>query len=433
MLRKARIAVVLRRPKLSGLWRHPDFLKLWAGATISMLGSQVTYVALPLIAASTLGATPAQMAMLRTVEFLPAALVGLFAGVWADRLRRRPILIGTDLGSAALLLSLPAALALGMLRMPLVYAVAFMVAALGVFSARASGPYLSSLVGREQLIEAYAKLAVSGSVTRIAGPGIAGLLVQLLTAPAALAADAFSFLVSALFLGRIRAQEVLPPRPQRPRGVWSEISEGMRTLARSAYLRAFLLSSVTLDLFWNALFAVYVLYVTRDLGLPAGALGLIFSIGSAGSLLGSLVASRVAGRFGVGRTVVVAQASMGLGGLLIALSVALRPSALALLVASELVMSFAGTIYGINRGGVQLAVTPVRLRGRVDASISFIGLGVVPADALLGGFSAERVGVPAVIALCGCGEVLAFLWLLFSPVRELQGMPAPEEPGQDRA
>ncbi len=417
----------LCRPRLAGLWQHPDFLKLWAGATISMFGSQVTYVALPLIAATVLHATPGQTALLRTVEYLPAVLVGLFAGVWADRVRRRPILIATDLGSAAILLALPVASLFGLMGMPLLYGVAFLAAVLGTFSARASAPFLSSLVSREQLVEAYGKLSVSSSVANIAGPGLAGLLVQLLSAPVALVADAASFLVSALLLVRIQAREEVPPRPQRRPSIGLEIAEGMRVLFSNPYLRAFRASSLTLDIFWNALFAVYVLYVTRDLGLPASAYGLIFSLGSAGSLLGSLVAGRVARRFGLGHTLVGAQALMGLGGLLIALSVGLREIALPLLIASELVMSFVGTIFGINRGSVQLAITPDRLRGRVDASISFIGLGVVPVASLLGGFFAERVSVPAVMVVCGCGQVFAFLWLLFSPVRSLREVPAAAE------
>ena len=405
------------------LWRHPDFLKLWAGQTISMFGSQITMIALPLMAAVTVRATPAQMAFLHALQYVPAILVGLFAGVWVDRLRRRPLLIGADVGRAALLLPIPVAAALGRLGMELLYVVAFLVGVLNVFFDAADNAYLPSLVQREHLIEGNSKLAASSSVARIAGPGLAGVLIQYLTAPVAVAVDGLSFLASALSLGLIRTHEPAPHQPEGGRDIWAEIAEGLRAVYRNPVLRALLLSSVTLDIFWNALFAVYFLYVTRELGLPAGAIGLIFGIGSMGALLGSFVASRAARRFGLGLAIVGAQVMVGVGGLLIALSVALPSAALPLLIIAELVQSGAGTIYGISRGSLTQAITPDRLLGRVWASISFIGLGIVPAGAFLGGVLGERVGVPATMVVGACGGLFAFVWLLFSPVRTLRELP----------
>lgn len=412
--------------RFTGLWRQPDFLKLWAGQTVSLFGSQITPIALPLLAALTLGATPAEMAFLRTAQYVPALLIGLFAGVWIDRLRRRPVLIGADLGSAAVLLALPLAIAFGLLRMELLYTVAFLLGVLSVFFGVAYAAFLPTVVGRESLVEGNSKLAASSAVARIAGPGLAGVLVQTLTAPVAIAIDGLSFLVAALALGRIRALEPSPTRVER-RNVWREIAEGLRMLGRDPYLRAFTASSATLDIFWNALFAVYFLYVTRTLALPPGAIGLIFGLGSAGALLGSLLAGWIARHAGIGTAIIGAQIVVGLGSLLIGLSVWLPASALLLLVAAELVQSCASTIYGINRGSLTQAITPDRLLGRVSGSGRFVGLGVAALGTALGGMLGERIGVPATIVVGSCGGVLAFLWLLFSPVRTLRGIPSSED------
>jgi MFS family permease len=278
-------------------------------------------------------------------------------------------------------------------------------------------------VPREHLIEANGKLATSNSVARIAGPGLAGGLVQLLTAPGAVVVDALSFLGSALSLSLIRTLDVAPPRTEQRPSIWAEIGEGLRALGGNPFLRAFVASSATLDVFWNALMAVYFLFVTRDLQLPPIAFGLIFGLGSVGALLGSLVAGWVGLRFGLGPAVVGAQLVLGLGGLLIVLAVRLPAAALPLLVAAEVVQSFTSTIYAINREGLSQAVTPDRLRGRVGASRHFFGLGAVVVGSLLGGVLGERIGVPATMVVGACGGVLAFVWLLLSPLRTLRELP----------
>jgi len=327
----------------------PTFRTLWLGQTISMMGSQITAYALPLFAVLTLHATPTQMGTLRALEYAPAMLIGLVAGVWVDRLRRRPLLIGADLVQAALLVILPLAAALGLLRLGVLDTVVALLSLVGVFSGAAAGAIVPVLVPQDRLIQANSALATSGSTTQIIGPGLAGILVQAMTAPVAVLVDALSFLLSALALGRIHVREAdPPPAAQRP-SLRAEVGEGLRMVIGTPILRAFVASSATLDVFWNALMAVYFLYITRDLRLPPAAYGLIFGLGSIGALLGSLAAGPVSRRLGLGPAVIVAQFVLGAAGLLIALSVRLPTVALVLLTLAEMVQGGMNTIYGINR------------------------------------------------------------------------------------
>ena len=237
------------RFRLTGLWRHPDFVKLWTGQTISLIGSQVTFLALPLTAVLVLNATPAQMGFLTAAGAIPSLLVGLFAGVWVDRHRRRPILIAADLGRAALLLLIPVAALLGVLRIEYLYIVAFLVGTLGLFFEVAHHSFLPSLVGREQLVEGNSKLEISDSVAEIVGPGLAGGLVQLVTAPIAIAVDAISFLISALFLGLIRTPEPAPKPPDEQQNIFGEVVEGLALVSGNALLRAIAGGMSTVHLF----------------------------------------------------------------------------------------------------------------------------------------------------------------------------------------
>ena len=394
-----------------------------------MFGSQISTLALPLLATVTIGANAGEMATLYGLQYLPNLVIGLFAGAWVDRLRRRPVLITANLGRGALLLMLPLATAGGWLRMELLYAVSVLMGTMTVFADAADNAYLPTLVGREHLVEGNAKLAASGSATGIAGPGLAGVLIDLLRAPTAIAVDGLSFLVAALGLSLIRKTEPAPRPAAERAGIWVEIVEGLRTVYRNPVLRAFISATVTFDIFWNALFALYFLYTTREFGLPATALGLVFAIGSASALLGALLTSRITRVFGVGPTIIGAQILLGLTVPLIALPRWLPGMALPLLVLAEFILSFVGTISAINRGSLIQLITPSQLLGRVWASRTFISLGIVPVGAALGGLLGGRIGVPATVTLMAFGGLLSFPWLLFSPVRHIRDMPAPiDEP-----
>ncbi len=405
------------------LWRHRNFTRLWAGQTISQFGSQITLLALPLTAALTLHATPAEMGILAATETVPFLLVGLFAGVWVDRLRRRPILLVTDCARGVLLLAIPLAALLGVLNMGLLYVVAFLVGILTVFFDVAYQSFLPALVGREQLVEGNSKLEVSRSAAQIAGPGIAGGLVQLVTAPVAIVVDAASFLVSALFLAAIGVPETAPVPHAERQSVGQEIGEGMRVVIRNPLLKAIAVSAATWNLGGNIAQAVTILYLTRRLGLGAGIIGLIYAVGSIGFLCGALIAGRVARGIGVGPAIIGAMAACSFGSLLI--PVAGRPAAFAvpLLIASQFISGVGWPIFNINQVSLRQAITPEHLLGRMNATMRFLTWSTMPIGALIGGALGSAIGLRPTLVVGGVIHSGAFLWTLFSPVRTLPRSP----------
>jgi MFS family permease len=413
------------RLRFAGLWRHADFVKLWAGQTISVIGSQITFLALPLTAVLILDATPAQMGFLTAAEGIPSLLVGLFVGVWVDRYLRRPILIVADLGRAALLLVIPVAAILDVLRIEYLYIVAFLVGTLELVFDVAHRSFLPSLVKREQLVEGNSKLEMSRSVAMILGPGVAGGLVQLVTAPIAMAFDAISFLVSALLLGWIRTPEPAPKPSDQRQNIWEEIGQGFRLVSGNKLLRAIAGCIGTASLFDSVLEAVFVLYVTRELGIASGLLGLLFAIGSVGFLLGTLLPGWVTRRFGLGPGIIGALLLVGLSDLLIPLvegSMAVVVI-MAVLMLAQFFFGFGFVIFNTGQVSLRQAITPDHLQGRMNAVMSFIGWGVVPLGGLLGGGLGETIGLRPTLLLAALGEILAVLWLLLSPMRSL-----PEQP-----
>jgi MFS family permease len=409
--------------RATSLWRHANFLRLWAGQTISQFGSQITLLALPLTAALTLHATPAEMGILSATETAPFLLVGLFAGVWVDRLRRRPILLVADCARGVLLLAIPLAALLDALTIGLLYAVAFLVGILTVFFDVAYQSFLPALVGRAQLVEGNSKLEVSRSAAQIAGPGIAGGLVQLITAPMAIVVDATSFLVSALFLAFVRAPEAVPAPRAAHETVWKAIGEGLHVVVRNPLLRAIAGSTATSNLGGNIAQAVFILYITRPLGLGAGVIGLVYATGSVGFLGGALVAGRLARRFGLGPAIVISIAVSAVGALLI--PVAQRPAVFAvpLLIAAQFISGGCGTIYNINQVSLRQAITPDHLLGRMNATMRFIVWGTLPVGALIGGVLGGIIGLRPTLIVGVIIQSGAFLWVFFSPVRALREQP----------
>jgi MFS family permease len=292
------------RQRLDGLWRQPDFLKLWAGQTVSLFGSQVTTLALPLTAVLVLRATPVQMGILGAAQFLPYLLLTLFAGVWVDRRRRRPMLIVADLGRAGLVGLIPLLALLGWLRMDALYGIALLLGVLTVLFDLAYQSYLPALVQRTHLIEGNSKLQVSASVAEIGGPGLAGLLVQVITAQGAVLVDAGSFLVSVLSLTLIHKPEPAPVAPPTRQNVRRELAEGLRLTFGNRYLRALAGEAATSNGFGEAITTLFVLYAVRQLGIGPERLGLILATGSIGALVGSATAGTLGRRFGVGPTIV---------------------------------------------------------------------------------------------------------------------------------
>jgi MFS family permease len=412
--------------RFTGLWRHPDFMKLWVGETISLLGSQVTSLALPLTAALILKASAEQMGVLNATQFLPFLLVGLFAGAWVDRRQRRPVLIIGDIGRALLLATIPLAALAGALHMEQLYVIGFLVGVLTVFFDVAYQSYLPSLVGRAGLVEGNSKLELSRSITAIAGPGVAGLLVQILTAPIAIALDAFSFLASAFFLGRITTTEA-PPERHEQKHILREIAEGMGVVLGNPSLRAIAACTATSNLFSNISQTVFILYATRDLNLDAAALGVIYGIASVGGLLGALYVARVTRRFGLGYTIIGSMILGGLGWLFAPLASGSWLVAVPLIILGVSLNAFGGTIYNINQVSLRQTITPHRLLGRMNASMRFIVWGTIPVGALVGGWLGGAIGLRQTLVVGAVGSMLPSLWIIFSPVRGLREQPQPVE------
>ncbi|MHB1417673.1 MAG: MFS transporter, partial [Chloroflexota bacterium] len=285
-----------------GLWRHRNFLKLWTGQSVSQLGSQITLLALPLTAALLLNASPLEMGFLSAVEMAPFLLIGLPAGVWVDRWPRRPVLIAGDVGRAVVLVTVPVGYLVGLLTMAQLYVVAFISGILTVFFDVAYMSYLPSLVERDQLIEGNSKMETTRAAAEVAGPGLAGTLVDLLSAPLAIAFDALSFIVSAIFVWNIRTDEsaALGARAGKRNGLWVEVGEGLRYVAMHPLLRSIAGCTATSNLFSSAFGPIYILFAVRELGLEPATIGFIFAVGNVGFLVGASLASRVADRLGLG-------------------------------------------------------------------------------------------------------------------------------------
>ncbi|HEX8931075.1 MAG TPA: MFS transporter, partial [Actinomycetota bacterium] len=347
-----------RRRNRRSLWRHRDFMRLWSAESVSRFGSQVSLLALPLIAITVLHSSTFQVGLLSTMEFLPFVLVGLPAGVWVDRLRRRPVLIVADLGRALALASVPLAHLLGVLSMAQLYAVAFVSGVLTVFFDVAYQSYLPRLVRPDQLVEGNAKLEISSSGAAVAGPGLAGLLIQAFTAPLAVLVDAVSFVASAGFIGRIRRPEPPPPPASGGPGMRREIAEGLRHVLGHPLLRWIAASTGTFNLFSSMTQAILVLYLVRRLGMSAGLIGLVMTVGNAGWLIGAAGSGRLSRRTGVGMAVLVGTVVGSAGALLVPLAPASGP--VPLLIAAMGLQSFGTTVYNIGQLSVRQAITPER-------------------------------------------------------------------------
>lgn len=368
------------------------------------------------------------MGALYATGYLPPILLGLVAGVWIDRLRRRPVLIWANAGRALVLLTVPAAALLGQLRIELLFAVQLAMALLAVFARTAAVAYLPSLVPRERLVTANSALAAGDALAEVAGPGLAGLLVQRAGAPLAIAADAVSYLAPALCVALIRAPEPPPPPRAGRRPLLAELREGLATLTGQPLLRAFLATMICAVFFYNVIMAVYLLYLYRQLGLSPAAVGVIFGFGGgAGILIGSAIAPAVSRRLGLGRTLVGAHLLFGLGGLLLGLAVFLPAFGAPLVFAAEFLQLAVNGVYFVNRRSVEQAVTPPPLRGRVRAGQSVVDAAAAAAGTLAGAAIGERFGVGAAVLAGVAGGLFSVLWLWWSPVRRLTGLP--EESG----
>jgi MFS family permease len=405
-------------------------MRLWAGQTVSELGSRITREGLPLLAVITLGASPVQMGLLAAIGSAPVILFSLFAGVWIDRLRRKPVMMWSDLGRALLLASIPLAALLHALGMGQLYLVAALVGMLTVFFDVAYQSYLPALVTREHVLEGNSKLTLSGSFAELAGPGLTGVLVQTLTAPIAIFLDALSFLVSVGSLALIHKPEEPPAPSQERQPLGVELKEGLQMLWRQPVLRAFALTTATRSFFGEMIGVLYVLYAIRALGLGPALIGFAIAFGGLSDILGSLLAGRLVRRMGLGPALLGAFCVSGLAIFLIPLAHGSLWMAAAFLMASQLFGDGLYTVYAINELSLRQTITPDRLLGRTNASLQLLQAGIGPLGAVAAGFLAQSTSVRGTLFLAAAGCLLATLWLVFSPIRSMRRIPSQEDRAQ---
>jgi MFS family permease len=408
------------------LWRHTDFLKLWTGETVSLFGSQVTILALPLTAILTLHATAFQVASISAVLWAPYLCFPLVAGWWADNHPRRLVLIIADLGQAILLGLIPLLAFLHLLRIEYMYLISFLVGSLTVFFSSAYRPYLTTLVGRPHLMEGDSKLQVSESVAQIGGPGLGGVLVQLLTAPYAILIDACSFVCSALGLILIRQHEQRPETASSSEPVWRQMGAGFQTVFGNPLLRALGLASMTYNFFEAAINALFVLYATRELHLQPALLGTILAMGSIGALLGSLLATPLARRIGLGPALIF----MSFFECVIFLLLPLAGGPLNVKIVL-LILAFGGNGIGlaatnIYYSSLRQATIPDAVLGRALAANSWVGLGVVPVGAFLAGLVQNWLGLHWTILWSVIGLLSMSFWIMIPSVYHIHDLPTQE-------
>ncbi|MEE1737680.1 MFS transporter [Streptomyces sp. BE147] len=428
-------------PARPGLWRDADFRRLWVGQTASQLGAQAAQITLPLTAVVTLNADAGQLGALRAAQQVPILLLSLLVGAWVDRWRSYQVMVLADFGRAALLAAVPAAHVLGLLGspvplgMPVLLVVAFLVGVLTVFFDVAYQASLVRLVERDRLLQANSALEGSRSAAQIGGPALGGTMVSLLSAPVAVAASTFFFALSFLSLRRIRCAEPPPrhfERPthgERPDGIWRQIREGLRFVAGNPSLRSVGVCSALFQFSFAGMMTVYLLFLSHTLHLSGGAVGLVLAAMGPGAVVGSVLSAALPRRFGHG-VVLVSSAVLADGVMLCvpALSGS-APATVPLLMAVNFVFGVFSQLLDVTVTAVRQSLTPVRMQGRVVATIDFVGMGLTPLGSLLGGFLASAWGLRTGLLLTGIGLCLSPLFMAFSPLARLgRELPAPHPP-----
>jgi MFS family permease len=400
------------------------FRRFWLAQTISLMGDQVTLIAVPLTAVLVLDANAAQMGYLVAAELTPNLLFALHAGAWVDRRGgRRQMMIFTDLARAGLIATIPLAYAFDALTMTQLYVVAFTAGTMTVLFSVAYASLFVVLVERDQYVTASSWLAGSRAFSFVAGPSLGGLLVQALKAPFALIVDAVSFLFAAAFLGTISPEE--PPNEEAEHG---HVRAGISYVFRNPTMRAALLGAATINLFNFIFWALFILYAVRDLGVSAGTLGLVLGAGAVGGLIGSMITTRLSRRIGIGPALL-------LGAILFPVPLVLVPLAggpmwliLAMLFVAEFGSGLGVMILDISAASIFAALVPPRLRSRVSGAFTVVNYGVRPVGALIGGFLGTAIGLRPALWVATIGAILGFLWVLPSPIPKMRELPEVEEP-----
>jgi MFS family permease len=414
----------------NGLWRHGDFVRLWTTLTITHFGGQITFLALPLTGALLLDATPFEMGVLTALEALPFALFGMFAGVLVDRAPKLPIIIWSDIARAVALLAVPLCAWLGVLSMGVLDAVGFLVGLGTVCGWPAYQVFMTERVGRSNLVEANAKIGVSDSAAQLVGPGIAGALIQWLTAPFAILLDAASFFLSAWILRGIRSGPTDAPK-MRASSIGAEIREGLSAIWRNAVLRALAWALSVWQIFRHASLAIVVLYAARDLGFSAGRVGALWMLAGIGSLGATGAIGSLNRRLGFGPTMLTGMLGTGVGWLLLAAASGSEVTATVMFGLGLFVLDFSAMVFFINYLTLRQAVTPDPLLGRVTATMICLTVATAPFGGLAGGWIAEHAGLRATLLIAGLGVLLLVPLVAWtSPLLRLRTLDEAKEPRQ---
>jgi MFS family permease len=401
------------------LRENVPFRRFWTAQTISLVGDQVTLIALPLVAVLALDATPAQMGYLVAAELAPNLLLSLHAGAWVDRRgRRRQLMIATDVVRAALIASIPLAYAFDALTFPHLLVVGFLMGSMAVLFQVSYSALFVALVPRERYVEAGSLLHGTRALSYVVGPSAGGILVQAISAPVTLVLDAVSYVASALFLRRVHVVE--PPTEQAASG---HVVAGVRWIAASPVVRAALGATATINLFNFAFFALFVLYATRELDVSPATLGLVLGSAAAGGLLGAALTGRITRSIGVGMTFTLGCVLFPAPLLLVPLADGPQWLVLACLFLAEFGSGFGVMVLDIAAGAISAAVVPHRLRSRVSGAYMVVNYGVRPLGALAGGALGTWIGVRETLWIATAGALLGVLWVLPSPVPGLRELP----------
>jgi hypothetical protein len=414
-----------------GVLGDARFRRFWLGESVSLVGSEVTLLALPLTAVVILHAAPEQMGLLTAVHLVPFLLAGLPAGVLVDRVSRRRLLVAGDLIDAIAIAVVPIAAVGGFLGMPVLYAVSFVIGFVDVFGAVAWQAFVPSIVGRDRLVEANARLEVSSSVASIVGPGLGGALVQLLTAPVALVVDALSYLFSAAMVWTVRVAEPIAARGIDAPSIRVQLLDGLRVVIRTAPIRNLMLGGTIHNFFSRMIDALFVLYAVDVLGVSPAGIGLVFAAAGPGALLGAVAVGAINRVLGVGRALWLLQVLTGLSRVLIPVAgvasvagAAGGSGTLVVLGLSSFLLGFARTAFNVTQVSLRVALTPDALLGRMNASIRFLMWSVTPFGAIAGGLLAgSALGLTGTMWLAGFGVLLAFLPFLAPSLRTVRTIP----------
>ena len=419
------------RLQFKGLWLHANFRKLWAGQAASLLGSQIAGIAVPLAAIGVLNATPVQMGILGAMAGVPA-LIGIPLGVWVDRHRRAPIVVGADIGRAVLLGLVPIAYLFDVLTMNLLYAVAIGNGALTMLFQIAYRSLLPSIVTRNQLVDANSKLELATSGTASIGPGAGGLLVQILAAPIAVAFGAVMYVFSALLFRSMRVTEAIASA-ETGSDVGSisaliSVKEGFVFLHQNSILIGIVLSQATFVFFAVAWDVISLLYMVRELDFSPGMIGALASIGSIGLFAGSYISPRLSRKVGVGPSIGIALIVMSLSGFALPLASGSVGTIYAVVAVSEVAFLVGLVIYQVLIVSVRQSMTPDSLQGRITSTVVVSSRAAAPVGAILGGLLGEYVGLRGSLLISSAGMGLAVFWIVYYGTWRLREMPGATVP-----